>query len=86
MGYDQPKSLGAREFGATLALPIWADYMRQALAGKPITERTAPSGVSYVDGDWVYDEFAGDAGVKALDVEVSPIDSILDAMRKLFGE
>jgi penicillin-binding protein 1A len=86
MGYDQPKSLGAREFGATLALPIWADYMRQALAGKPITERTAPPGVSYVDGDWVYDEFAGDAGVKALDVEVSPIDSIMDAMRKLFGE
>jgi penicillin-binding protein 1A len=86
MGYDQPKSLGAREFGATLALPIWADYMRQALAGQPPTERTAPPGLSYVDGDWVYDEFTGDAGVKALDVEVSPIDSIMDAMRKLFGE
>jgi len=85
MGYDQPKSLGAREFGATLALPIWTDYMRQALAGQPATERTPPAGVSYVDGDWVYDEFAGDAGVKAVDVEVSPLDSILDAVRQLFG-
>jgi penicillin-binding protein 1A len=85
MGYDQPKSLGAREFGATLALPIWTDYMRQALTGKALTERTPPPGVSYVDGDWVYDEFAGDAGVKALDVEVSPLDSIFDAIRKMFG-
>ena len=24
MGYDEPRSLGGREFGATLALPIWA--------------------------------------------------------------
>jgi penicillin-binding protein 1A len=47
MGFDQPKSLGSREFGATLALPIWIDYMRQALAGMPISERKAPPGVSY---------------------------------------
>jgi penicillin-binding protein 1A len=59
--------------------------MRQALTGKALTERTPPPGVSYVDGDWVYDEFAGDAGVKALDVEVSPLDSIFDAIRKMFG-
>lgn len=86
MGHDQPKSLGAREFGATLALPIWTDYMRQALAGKPARDRNPPPGVSYVDGDWVYDEFAGDAGVKALDVEVSPLDSIFEAIRKVFGD
>jgi penicillin-binding protein 1A len=85
MGYDQPKSLGGREFGATLALPIWIDYMRQALSGKPVGERKPPPGVSYVDGDWVYDEFKGDEGVKALDVEVSPLKSIFDAIRKVFG-
>jgi len=85
MGHDQPKSLGGREFGATLALPIWIDYMRQALAGKPPNERKPPPGVSYVDGDWVYDEFKGDEGVKALDVEESPIKSIFDAIRKAFG-
>ena len=85
MGYDQPKSLGGREFGATLALPIWIDYMRQALSGKPPTERKAPPGVSFVDGDWVYDEFKGNDGIKTLDVEESPIDSIFDAIKKAFG-
>ncbi len=85
MGYDQPKSLGGREFGATLALPIWIDYMRQALAGKPVTERSPPQGVSMVDGDWMYDEFKGDDGVKTLDVEVSPIKSIFDTIWKAFG-
>jgi len=72
MGYDQPKSLGGREFGATLALPIWIDYMRQALAGKPPHERKPPEGVSFIDGDWVYDEFSGEAGVKALDMDAPP--------------
>jgi penicillin-binding protein 1A len=72
MGFDQPKSLGAREFGATLALPIWIDYMRQALAGKPVAERSPPDGVSFVDGDWLYDEFNNDSGVKELDIETLP--------------
>jgi penicillin-binding protein 1A len=85
MGYDQPKSLGGREFGATLALPIWIDYMRQALSGKPPNERKPPPGVSYVDGDWLYDEFKGDDGVKTLDVEESPLKSIFDTIRKAFG-
>lgn len=85
MGHDQPKSLGGREFGATLALPIWIDYMRQALTGKPVTERKPPPGVSFVDGDWLYDEFKGDKGVKTLDIESSPINSIFDTIRKAFG-
>jgi len=72
MGFDQPKSLGAREFGATLALPIWIDYMRQALAGKPVAERSPPAGVSFVDGDWLYDEFNSDSGVKELDIQTLP--------------
>jgi penicillin-binding protein 1A len=72
MGFDQPKSLGAREFGATLALPIWIDYMRQALAGKPVAERSPPEGVSFVDGDWLYDEFNNDSGVKELDIQTLP--------------
>lgn len=69
MGYDKPQSLGGREFGATLALPIWIDYMRQALSGKPVSEKAPPPGVSWVGGDWLYDEFNGDAGIKTLDIE-----------------
>ncbi len=45
VGYDQPKSLGSHEFGATLALPIWIDFMRQALNGVPETSLPMPQGI-----------------------------------------
>jgi penicillin-binding protein 1A len=69
MGYDDPKSLGGREFGATLALPIWIDYMRTALAARAPLERAVPAGLSQIDGDWMYDEFSGDAGIHTLDLD-----------------
>ena len=34
IGYDEKKSLGAKETGARAALPIWMDFMKAALAGK----------------------------------------------------
>jgi penicillin-binding protein 1A len=34
IGYDEKKSLGAKETGAHAALPIWMDFMRAAMAGK----------------------------------------------------
>jgi penicillin-binding protein 1A len=33
VGFDQPSSL--HEYGSRAALPIWIDFMREALAGKP---------------------------------------------------
>jgi penicillin-binding protein 1A len=56
MGYDQPKSLGSREFGAQLALPIWVDYMGRALRGVPQVPMPgpAPEGVSTINGE-LYD-------------------------------
>ncbi|WP_295759997.1 penicillin-binding protein 1A [Undibacterium sp.] len=82
MGYDDPKSLGGREFGATLALPIWIDSMRTALAGKPEVLRATPENVVSVDGKWSYAEYQteGGNGVKALDIE----DSLGDRLLKLF--
>ena len=59
MGRDDNTSLGAREFGATLALPIWIDYMRQALKTQPVAMLQPPGGVQQVQGDWLYDEFVG---------------------------
>jgi penicillin-binding protein 1A len=35
VGFDQPQPLGEREQGATVAVPIWIDFMRAALAGAP---------------------------------------------------
>jgi len=34
VGYDEKRSLGAKETGARAALPIWMDFMSTALAGK----------------------------------------------------
>ena len=75
MGYDDPKSLGSREFGATLALPIWIDTMRQALSGKPETLRDVPENVVNVDGKWSYSEYQGEggSGVKTLDLDEVPV-------------
>jgi penicillin-binding protein 1A len=35
VGYDTRESLGEKETGAVAALPIWIDFMRAAIAGKP---------------------------------------------------
>jgi penicillin-binding protein 1A len=69
MGYDEPRSLGTREFGATLALPIWIDAMRVAVGGSAPMERTVPEHVVFVDGRWNYSEFDSDAGVKTLGLD-----------------
>lgn len=44
VGYDQPKSLG-RQYGATLALPIWIDFMQVALKDVPVHNLPMPSGM-----------------------------------------
>ena len=72
MGYDEPRSLGGREFGATLALPIWMDYMQVALAKKPQLEREQPEGVVRENDDWVYTEFAESPQYRGIDVELAP--------------
>ena len=69
MGYDEPKSLGGREFGSTLALPIWIDSMRQTLKDTVATERLVPDNVVLSDGRWNFSEFDSDAGVKTLGLD-----------------
>jgi penicillin-binding protein 1A len=72
MGYDDPKSLGGREFGATLALPIWIDYMRVALAKRPPAERVQPEGIVRENDDWVYAEFAESPTFSGIDLDQQP--------------
>lgn len=45
VGFDQPKTLGRREYGGTLALPIWIDYMATALKDKPMHMQSKPAGL-----------------------------------------
>jgi hypothetical protein len=57
-GLRRSASLGGREFGATLALPIWIDYMQVALAKRRRKSVPQPEGVVRENDDWVYAEFA----------------------------
>lgn len=45
MGKDDYTSLGKWEYGANSALPIWINFMRTALKGKPDVPRTIPEGM-----------------------------------------
>jgi penicillin-binding protein 1A len=83
MGYDKPRSLGTREYGGTLALPIWTDYMREALRGKAEARRPVPEGLTQVDGDWMYQEYADVGATNAVhSVDIKEAPSFLE---KIFG-
>ena len=69
LGYDTPKKLGERETGGGLALPVWIDYMTHTLRGVPIAEVGAPRGVTQVNGEWYYDEYAHSRGVSSVGLE-----------------
>ncbi|MBU9516140.1 penicillin-binding protein 1A [Burkholderia multivorans] len=69
MGFDQPKSLGSREFGAQLALPIWVNYMRTALNGVPEQQMPMPDGLTTIDGELYYaDRTPGNGFVASVDI------------------
>jgi penicillin-binding protein 1A len=48
IGFDQPKKLGPSETGSVTALPIWMNYMAQALKGVPEMFQRVPEGVASV--------------------------------------
>jgi penicillin-binding protein 1A len=45
VGFDDQRKLGHGEAGAKTALPIWIDFMSQALAGQPVRDFAQPPGV-----------------------------------------
>ena len=51
---------------ALIALPAWITLMSEALRGQPLREIPPVEGVVQQGGDWVFEEFAGDAGVRQL--------------------
>jgi penicillin-binding protein 1A len=66
MGYDTPRSLGDRETGGGLSLPVWINFMETALKGVPVMEPAAPQGVVNMAGEWYYEEYARGGGVSSL--------------------
>jgi penicillin-binding protein 1A len=68
VGFDQPRTIAADGYGARMALPIWADFMRRSARLRPAGEFERPAGLqdeplcaeSYlkpVDGCPLYTEY-----------------------------
>ncbi len=51
VGFDMPKSLGSNETGASVALPIFIDFMKEALKETPSTPFRVPNTVKLVKID-----------------------------------
>lgn len=69
VGHSTPRRLGARETGGRLALPVWIDFMHDALAGVPAAPLEPPPGVVREADAWVFEEFAGGAGVRSVGMD-----------------
>jgi penicillin-binding protein 1A len=68
MGFDQPRSLGERETGGGLALPMWINYMREVLPDVPEKPRPVPSGVFQANGEYYLNETGPGQGIGSLGV------------------
>ena len=51
VGTDDFSSLGDNEFGSSIALPTWVDFMKKALTNLPEEDWSMPKGLSYVRVD-----------------------------------
>lgn len=56
IGFDKPRSMGRAGYGGTIALPVWVEYMRYALKGKPATGMKVPAGMVLRNGEYFYKE------------------------------
>jgi len=45
VGFDNPQTLGRDEQAATVAVPIWIDFMEDALEGMPVNSMQQPDGI-----------------------------------------
>jgi len=51
VGFDTPRTLGSGETGASVALPIFIDFMKQALKNSPSTPFRVPNDIKFVKID-----------------------------------
>ena len=51
LGYDQPRSLGATAYAAQYAAPVFKDFMKIALEGKPDVPFRVPPGIKLISVD-----------------------------------
>ncbi len=79
IGYDNPRSLGDRETGGGLSLPVWIDYMGAALKGVPEFKPTMPDGVESLGSELYFTEFTpGHGFVSTVGVPQAPAAQSVD--------
>ncbi|RKE34094.1 penicillin-binding protein 1A [Paraburkholderia sp. BL23I1N1] len=65
IGYDNPRSLGDKETGGGLALPVWIEYMARALKGVPDYKMPMPDGLTELGSELYFDDFTPGHGFVA---------------------
>ncbi|CAB3645334.1 Penicillin-binding protein 1A [Achromobacter mucicolens] len=88
LGFDQPKSLGSRETGGGVAMPIWVDYMQTVLKGVPEEkQRPRPDGLLVENGEFYFSEFPPGQAVARLGLpEADTLGEFLNGLTSGSGE
>jgi penicillin-binding protein 1A len=69
LGYDQPRSLGSRETGGGVGMPIWLDYMQNVLKDVPEElPRAHPEGLMIEAGEFYFSEFPPNQAIAKLGI------------------
>ena len=73
IGYDNPRSLGDKETGGGLALPVWMDYMGRALKGVPEYKPLMPPDITSLGNELYFDDMTpGHGFVATIGVSQAP--------------
>ncbi|NLP65281.1 penicillin-binding protein 1A [Paraburkholderia sacchari] len=76
IGYDNPRSLGDKETGGGLALPVWIEYMQKALNGVPEYKMPMPDGVVTLGDELYYaDATPGHGFVSTVGISQAALDA-----------
>jgi len=51
VGFDSERSLGKQETGGHAAAPIWTEFMKKAVADRPVVDFPVPEGISFAQVD-----------------------------------
>jgi penicillin-binding protein 1A len=86
IGYDSPRTLGDKETGGGLALPVWMDYMSRALRDVPEYKSSMPPDVVSLGGELYFDDVTpGHGFVATIGVSQAPPESASSASPGVTG-
>ncbi|MGF6774538.1 penicillin-binding protein 1A [Paraburkholderia sp. GAS199] len=76
IGYDNPRTLGDKETGGGLALPVWVEYMARALKGVPEYKMPKPQDVVDIGAELYFEDFTpGNGFVSTVGVSQASLDA-----------